>query len=357
MNLFREDLIQKPAIKVAVPIKKHMMCLNEGIINPFDVLKDEIFDELKNVELNRYVSIVSKELIQELTNYVGYGVKESQILFGNGVDDLLYFIFTAVRDYKSSYALSLSPSYFDYKTYSGSVGLDMQFLNFNQDLNFSVEEYLNKLNHPDCKLGIICNPNNPTGHLIQDKKIIHILNNTKKPVLIDETYYEFSGKTFVDIINEFPNLIVTRSFSKSFSAAGLRFGYLISSEENISFLNKVIPVFNCSILTQTIALKLLKNKEIFMKNIKDILLERDSVLNVMKAYNSLTVYHSHTNFLTFSLGTKTSVFYEYLLDNDISVRPVWNHPLLANCLRLTISDKESNEKFIKALHSFIELNK
>ena len=358
MNIFRKDLTNKPEIKIAVPIKKHMMCLNESSLNPLEILSDKISKKLKSVELNRYISNITQELTTNLTHYIGHNINKNQVLFGNGVDELLYFIFTAVREYKTSFAVSLSPSYFDYKTYSGSVDLEMQFLNFNQDFNFSVEDYIEKLQHPDCKLGIICNPNNPTGHLIPDKKIIHIIQSTKKPIIIDETYFEFAGTTFIDKIKEYPNIIILRSFSKSFSAAGLRFGYLISSEQNIQTLNKVIPVFHCSILTQVIASTILENKEIFIENVKQTIEQKEYVFNQMKKIGSKTdllVYPSFTNFLIFSLGKRSVEFYEFLQSKDISIRPVWNHPLLLNHLRVTISDKQSNEAFLNTLKEFLNI--
>ena len=354
VNIFRKDLDNKPEIRVAVPVKKYMMSLNESSLNPIEALSSKLAETFSNVQLNRYVSSVTPDLKRSLAEYVGHGINESQILFGNGVDDMLYFIFTAVRNYNSSYALSLAPSYFDYKTYSGSIGLDMEFLDFNQDFNFSVDDYLEKLNYPGCELGIICNPNNPTGHLIPDKKIVHILKNTMKPILIDETYFEFSGKTFVDMVKEFPNIIITRSFSKSFSAAGLRFGYIISSEENIKFLNKVIPVFNCSILTQALALTILENREVFVDNNKKIIASKEEMFNTMKEYKEMTIYPSHTNFLTFSLGENSEEFNQFLLERDISVRPVGAHALLANHLRVTVADEESNQAFLDALSTYLK---
>jgi len=353
LNIFRNDLNTKPDIKVAVPVKKYMMSLNESNLNPINSLSDKLNETFRNVQLNRYVSDVTVQLKRELADYVGHGVKESQILFGNGVDDMLYFLFTAVRTFKTSYALSLAPSYFDYKTYSGSVGLEIEFLDFNQDFNFSVDDYLERLNSQNCELGIICNPNNPTGHLIPDKKIINILQKTTKPILIDETYFEFSGKTFVDMIKEFPNIIISRSFSKSFSAAGLRFGYIVSSEENCIFLNRVMPVFNCGILTQSIALTILQNRSLFFENNNKIISNKEEMYNEMKKYNEVTVYQSFTNFLTFSLGEMSSDFYNYLLENDISVRPVGAHPLLKNHLRVTVCDDESNKAFLSALSAFL----
>jgi len=282
MNIFREDLSEKPEIKVSVPIKKYMMCLNESELNPMQTLAEELQLAISKTPLNRYIHTVTAELKAELATYIGHGVCNNQILFGNGVDEMLYFLFTSVRESAQSYALSIAPSYFDYQTYSGSVGLNMRFLNLSPDFNFSVTEYLEMLNHPDCKLGIICNPNNPTGNLFPDKKIVNILQNTEKPVIIDETYFEFSEQTFADMIGEFPHIIITRSFSKSFSAAGLRFGYIVSSPQNNTYLNKVIPVFNCSILTQTIALTLLRHRNVFVENNKRIIEQKNDMLKKMQ---------------------------------------------------------------------------
>ena len=116
MNIFRGDLNTKPEIKVAVSVRKHMMSLNESNMNPIESLSEKLLEAFSQVQLNRYVSDVTVRLRKGLSDYVGHGIKESQILFGNGVDEMLYFLFTAVRSIKSSYALSLAPSYFDYKT-------------------------------------------------------------------------------------------------------------------------------------------------------------------------------------------------------------------------------------------------
>ncbi len=354
MYKFRKDLQQKPEMKVEVQRRKHMMCLNESPLNPFEVLGDKFLEKFKSGEgINRYLSDVTGELKQALADYVGFGIKPDQILFGNGADEMLYFLFTAVREDNNSFAISLSPSYFDYKTYSGSVGLKIQQLSFNEEFNFSIEDYIQYTRDPHCKLAIICNPNNPTGHLIPDKKIIHILQNTDIPVIVDETYFEYSGKTFTDLISEYPNLIIVRSFSKSFSSAGLRFGYIISSAENCVEINKVIPVFHSNLMTQTFALTMLQNKEIFQNHNQKTIERRNALYSEMLQIPNLIVKNTYTNFLIFSAGEKTKDLYEYLLNHDISVRPIWAHPVLANYLRVSISSAEDNQAFLEALKVFM----
>jgi len=353
MYLFRKDLEDKKAVNVNVPHKQHMMCLNESTLNPMDAIGGKVWDTLKTVPLNRYFNDVTGELKQALATYVGHGIKPEQILFGNGADEILYYIFTSVRESAESFAVSLAPSYFDYKSYCDAVGLGVHFLDLNEDFNFSVDEYLRMTEDPNCKLAILCNPNNPTGNLIPDKKIIHILDNCNKLVLLDETYFEFSGSSFMDLLKEYPNLIIVRSFSKAFSGAGLRFGYLVTSEENAIELNKVMTAFHSSLMIQAFALTMLQNKELFLHHTLNVVMLRDWLHQQMKLIPKLTVYPSHTNFLIFTIGDKTPALFEFLTEREIAVRPVWNHPLLKNHLRVSIGTPEQNQLFLQTVKEFL----
>ncbi len=354
MYLFRKDLKNRPEMVLNVPHSERMMCLNESSLDPFQVIEKDFVNKLKNeVHLNRYFNDVTANLKQKLSEYVGFGIKPEQLLFGNGADEMLYYLFTAVREDPYSFALAHAPSYFDYKTYCGSVGLQIRFQNLNEDFNFSVEDYIQIARDPNCKLAILCNPNNPTGHQIPDKKIIHILENVSIPVIIDETYFEFSNLTFANVLNDYPHLIIVRSFSKSFSSAGVRFGYIISSEENCREINKVMPFFHSSLMIQAFVLSLLEHKETFLNHNKQVILLKDDLYQKMNQIPSVKVIPTKTNFLLFSIGEKTPELFECLKDNGIAIRAVWAHPILKDYLRVTVSSSEDNEYFLDILKNFI----
>lgn len=353
MYRFRKDLQAKKPVFVNVPHKKVMMCLNESTLNPFEVIQNDVINNLKNVPLNRYFNDVTANLKRSLANYIGHDVKPEQILFGNGADEMLYYIFTSVRDNEESYALSLAPSYFDYKSYSDAVGLGFKSLTLDKNFNFSVDEYLDELNKPNCKLGILCNPNNPTGNLIPDKKIIHILENTDKLVLIDETYFEFSGITFADVLKDYPNLIIVRTFSKAFSVAGLRFGYCFTSEENAIELSKVMTAFHSSLMIQTFAYTILQNKEIFLEHDRKVIQLRNDLYHWLTQKKLVTTYPSATNFLIFTIGEKTADLFNYLSDNEVALRAVWGHPLLKDHIRISIGTKDEVEIFKELFERFL----
>jgi len=353
-TLFRTDLIDKEPSLVSVPIRKRMMCLNESCLDPYQAIKEQFQARLADIRLNRYLSPVTQELHHKLAAYVGCGTAAENLLWGNGADDMLYHIFLSVREHDQAFALSLTPSYFDYKTFCEAVGLKIRFLELNEDFSFSTEEYLKLASHPDCRLAILCNPNNPTGNLFPKEQLRQIVEALPdKLVLIDETYYEFSDTTFAGDLASYPNLILTRSFSKAFSGAGLRFGYAISSPDNIYSLKKVFTTFHTSILNQVFALTILENVPLFCGQVLEVMRLRDDMYEQMSRVDGLKVYPSHTNFLTFTVGERTPRLFEYLKERDIAVRDVGAQRRLKNCLRATLSCPDDNEAFFFALKDFL----
>ena len=355
MPYFRSDLQDKKPSKISVPVRKRMMCLNESCLNPYQAIMQAFLTKMDKIELNRYLSSVTDELHSALTSYIGNRLNKENVLWGNGADDILYHIFLAVRETENSYAVSLAPSYFDYQTFSAMVGLKMLFCDLNEDFSFSPEKYLEFAGHPNCRLAILCNPNNPTGNLFSEEQQLQIITALPdKLILVDETYFEFSGKTLADKLLQYPNLMLVRSFSKAFSSAGLRFGYAISSAENIYELSKVLTTFHTSILNQAFALCLLENQDIFKAQVQQTIQLREELFSTLQKIEEIKVYPSATNFLTFSLYERTPEFFNYLLVNDFAVRDVGSHPRLQNCLRVTVSCREDVDAFVSALKQFLE---
>ncbi|MGM0598106.1 MAG: pyridoxal phosphate-dependent aminotransferase, partial [Myxococcota bacterium] len=273
---FRKDLKNiDHTVSIDVPHCKNMLCLNESPYDPYQIVQDDFQKIMKKVRLNRYFSEITGELQEELINYVGSGVGLKNIIFGNGADEMLYYLFTSLRNSPEDYILSLSPSYFDYKSYSRATGMNVKFLDLNPDFGFDLQKYITLTRSRHCRLAILCNPNNPTGNLLDREKILEVINRVEVPVLIDETYYEFSKVTLLEEAMKRDDLLIIRSFSKAFSAAGLRFGYILGNEKLISEIAKVKTAFNSSILVQAFALAILKNKGSFLEIVEEICKSRD----------------------------------------------------------------------------------
>ena len=353
MYRFRKDLLKRKPAVIDVPLKKHMMCLNESSLDPYQTIKETFHKKLENVHLNRYFQDITSELEEKLTDYIGYGLSEDNILYGNGADEMLYYLFTALRGNEGDYVYSLAPSYFDYKTYSTAIGMTVKFQHLNENFDFDDDEYIREINKPKCRLAVLCNPNNPTGNLLNKQKIIKIIESTEKPVLIDETYFEFSGVTFADKLNEYNNLILIRSFSKAFSSAGLRFGYMLSNSDYIREIGKVMTFFHMSNLTKTFVCSILEHKDEFLSHNKYVIAERIRLYDAMSVIDGVKCHETNTNFVPFTIGEKSSHLFEYLSDNDIAVRSIGAHPLLENYLRVTIASPEQNKYFLDTLRAFM----
>ena len=353
MHLFRTDLLQAgPPSDISVPHKENMMCLNESVLDPYQAIDEAFHQTMQEVRLNRYFSPVTSELKRLLVDYVGHGVTKNNLLWGNGADDMLFACFLAVRENSAAFAVSLAPSYFDYSTYSRAAGLGIKFIDYLPDFGFDEKEYLKILNSPDCRLGILCNPNNPTGHLLSAEKVLYILENTAKPVLVDETYFEFSGKTFVDRVADFSHLIIVRSFSKSFSAAGLRFGYIVSQPQNIEEIRKTQTIFNTSIMVQAFVMTMLLNKDVFLRHTSSVVVLKHQLYEDMLQIEQIKTLPSATNFLTFSAGEQSPALFEHLKQHEIAIRDVGAHPLLAKHLRVSTGSAEQNRLFVDTVRHF-----
>ncbi|HOH47431.1 MAG TPA: histidinol-phosphate transaminase [Candidatus Cloacimonadota bacterium] len=353
---FRTDLTNKKPAIITVPQRRRMMCLNESCLDPYQAIKEQFLKRMEQTHLNRYLSPQTAELRAKLAEYAGCGIGGDNLIWGNGADDVLYHIFLSVRENEKSFAVSLAPSYFDYKTFCDAVDLKIKFLDLNKDFSFDSQKYLELASHPDCKLAILCNPNNPTGNLYTKEQLRGIVDSLPdKLVLIDETYYEFSDTSFLGELEQHPNIILTRSFSKAFSGAGLRFGYALSSAENIHELSKVFQTFHTSILSQAFALTILDNVPIFCQQVLKTIEMRKEMYEKLSRIPGLTVHPSHTNFLTFTIGERSAELFEFLKEREIALREVGAHPRLKNCLRATLSCEEDNDAMYQAILEFLKL--
>jgi histidinol-phosphate aminotransferase len=348
----REDLLNlKPNI-VNVPQRKIMLCLNESPFDPMDSLRDSVQKNLSRIQINRYYSPLTDELYEALADYCK--VNKDQLALGNGADELLYYAFTASNTKAESELVHPSPSYFDYTTYSKAVGMTPCPIDFEDGFSLDPLKFLKALSSPKAKLAIICNPNNPTGNLLDPSLIEYIISNTDKPIIIDEAYYEFSGVTFIDKLNKYKNLLVLRSFSKGFFGAGLRFGYAAGNKDVIYELRKVMTAFNLSRYTEAIALSFLENFDWFFERINHLKHQRDFVFSELKKFENITPLPSSANFITFrSEGCKDDLF-NHLKDSEIAIRDVSGHRLLTDCLRVTTGLTEENSAFLSAVSDYFK---
>ena len=197
---------------------------------------------------------------------------------------------------------------------------------------------------------VLCSPNNPTGNLVNQNSLEQLLKNFDVPIVVDEAYFEFTDSTVSDLVTSYDNLIVVRTFSKAFGLAGLRVGYLISSNNTISLLNKVRPPNSVGELSVNLSRIALKNINWIENNVKEILSEKQSFIDRVSEINNVEIIPSTSNFMLLKFSNDNgSNIYEKLLHKGIVVRDVSGTKGLEDYIRINIGLPDENNKLIQAI--------
>ena len=219
--------------------------------------------------VNRYPDPQQHQLKSILSEIKGVSIEN--MLLGNGSDEVLDLIFRAFCEPKIDNVITLPPTYGMYEVLANLNDIEIKTVQLTGDFQPKVETILNASNATS-KLLFLCSPNNPTGNSFKATDVETLLNNFKGIVVIDEAYIDFSEeKSWIERLEEFPNLIVTQTLSKAYGMAGIRLGICYASVEIITVLNTIKAPYNVNELTQQKAIKqlsimdLAKNQICFLK--------------------------------------------------------------------------------------------
>ncbi len=290
-----------------------------------------------------------------------HGVAPSCVTLGNGSNDILVlltetFLVPGREAVHSQYAFAAFPIAVQCTGASARVAPACE-----PDVDFSMGHDLQAMReciHEHTALVYIANPNNPTGTWLSGSELRAFLKDTPGHVvvIVDEAYWDYVKESdYPDTtqwVNEFPNLVVTRTFSKAFGLAGLRIGYSVSSPEIADALNRVRQPFNTSIPAQAAALAALSDT-LHME--KSVAVNNTGLTALSAALDDLGISYvpSVCNFVLADMGRPSGSIFEALLRAGIIVRPVDNYGL-PNHLRISIGLPEENARLIRSLGEVLE---
>lgn len=296
-------------------------------------------------ELNRYPDPYQKELKQIFAKMREVSV--NQVFVGNGSDEVIDVLFRAFCEPGQDKALTFSPTYGMYQVSADINNVELLQVPLTDSFEIDVDEFKQRIDER-VKLVFICSPNNPTGNAVSNEVIRAILDSFNGIVVVDEAYADFNnGQSAVQLINEFPNLIVSQTMSKAWGLAAARVGFAITSEDVINYMNKIKPPYNVSALNQKAAIEALQDKDGFNQRLKTILEEKGKLKSALKNLTKVSkIYPSDTNFLLveFEDANKT---YNELVDRKVIVRN--RNAYVKNCIRITVGSQEENEILMNAL--------
>jgi histidinol-phosphate aminotransferase len=203
------------------------------------------------------------------------------------------------------------------------------------------------------KLIYLVNPNNPTGVLLNKKQISTVCTIASHCiVVVDEAYYEFAGQSIIDLIDDHPNLIVTRTFSKAWALAGLRVGYLSTNKGLIEQLKKVINPKSVSVLAQVAAAAALSDRQYMESYVNEVKASKMILIDFLRQYN-LNVHDSTANYIMVQ-HPKLQTLLEEMEKENIFVRDRSTFKNLPGFFRITIGDHEQTSELTKRLKRIFE---
>lgn len=323
---------------------------NENPLGPSPKALTAVERELH--ELARYPDGSGFELKQALSERLD--VTTSQIVLGNGSNDVLDMAARAFLSPQTSAVFSEHAfAVYAISTLAvGAEGITAPAREYGHDLQALLDAV-----RADTRMIFIANPNNPTGTFLSNENILAFLQQVPEHVLVvlDEAYGEYLPEALksdaVSWLARFPNLIVTRTFSKAYGLAGLRVGYALASAEVADMLNRVRQPFNVSHLALAAATAALGDAEFIARSYALNQLGMRQITQGL-ALLKLTYIPSYGNFLAVRIGNATAM-YRRLLEQGVIVRPVSNYAM-PEFLRVSIGLASENHQFLQALENALK---
>ncbi|HIC8754878.1 histidinol-phosphate transaminase [Elizabethkingia anophelis] len=297
--------------------------------------------------LNRYPDPYQKEVKEKLSALKSIPV--SQIFLGNGSDEVIDLVFRIFCTPGRDKALVFTPTYGMYEVSANINDTELLQLPLNSDFQIDKESIIPFLTDENLKLIFICSPNNPTGNSIEN--VDFILENFNGIVFVDEAYIDFSTqKSWTEKLSQYPNLVISQTFSKARGLAAVRVGIAYSSPEIIALFNKTKPPYNVSQLNQEAALIALLDAKKYQSEIKTILAEKERLEKEFLQLSLIKkIYPSDANFILVEVNDADGI-YNNLVQQKIITRN--RNSVIADCIRITIGTTEENNQLIAALKAY-----
>lgn len=324
--------------------------------NPSDVngeIRRQIDEAVRSVPLNRYPDPLANELREVIAE--ANGLDRDWVLVGNGGDELLFDTALAWGGPGRTY-LDLPPTFSVYAANARLTNTSILSIPRSSAPEFAVDRdrVLDALASPssDIAYTIVASPNNPTGCMADPSLVIDMLEASDTLVMADEAYFEFSRSSVRPYLEQNENLVILRTFSKAFSLAGVRLGYILAHPSVIREYMKVRQPYSVDAVSQAIGRVVFENRSAFVPAIDAIISERGRMMEALRSIPTVHPMPSDSNWILFSVDDASDAW-SYLYDHGVLVRDFSSAPLLEGMLRVTIGTADQNDAFLRHLRDFV----
>ncbi|TFG31401.1 histidinol-phosphate transaminase [Candidatus Thorarchaeota archaeon] len=299
-----------------------------------------------------YVSWESSKLLERLSDYLG--VDKGKIILGSGADGLIELVTKSIMT-QNDCALIIKPTFSMYRSLLCMNRRNFTEVSLGDNFSLDIGQIIAATKGTD-EVVFLCSPCNPTGNQFKRRDIITLLQLTEGLVVLDEAYAEFASETLVDLVEEYNNLFVLRTFSKAFGLAGLRLGYAVTNEELARTLRKqVFLPYPISSLTLSIASELLKRIEYVKNSIILVKETRKKLSKELDAIPGVKVYPSEANFILLEISQSSKDVADKLLKLGIKVRIIDWIEDNANYIRVTIPPVTDYARVVESMKEVLRI--
>lgn len=294
-----------------------------------NVLKQDIQLDLEEQLIAKYPDPTCQKLVQKLSEQLR--VSENELLMSNGANEAIYML---ASHFAGRQVAILVPTYPEY---------EKAFRAYHCQIHY-VEQASELCRYP---IGVICNPNNPTGQAIDLRELVQQAEVTGTTCIVDESYVDFMTEAYQPVEHNH-QVYILRSFTKIYSMAGLRGGYVISASENIETLRQKQPTWSVNSVLQAYALQLLEDNQFIRRTQMFYKREKQSFVKALRELG-FQVLDSHVNFFLMAVDNDDEMI-KNLLKKGLVVRHTKNHVGLdGRYLRVAVRTEAENQRFIEAL--------
>jgi len=342
-----EDLIPYDAKDVRAEV---VLANNENPANlPTEILA-KLSKLLPDFKFNRYPDPTAGELRRLIAG--ANGLEPENVLVGNGGDELIFDLLLAWGG-PGRRILDMPPTFTMYAIDAASTSTEVASIARRDDFSVDTEAVLARVREGDIDIVIVANPNNPTGGLTDESFLIELLNASDAIVMVDEAYFEFSRHTMRPHMLRHPNLVILRTFSKAFSLAGLRVGYLLGHADVVRELMKVRQPYSVDAFSQWVAATVFRERMVFEQQISELIRGRDRLAHGLSLIHGIEVFPSEANFVLFRVEHASALWRDLLHGHSVLVRDFSRSPGLEDCLRVTVGTPEEVERFLEGVDEIL----
>jgi histidinol-phosphate aminotransferase len=323
----------------------------DAMENPYPLPPDmvaEIGRIAAQAPLNRYPDPEARTLKRRLRESMRLP-GDMEVLLGNGSDELIQVLACATAR-PGAVLLGLEPSFVMFRMIATLAGLRYVGVPLAADFSLDLPGLLAAIRRERPALTFIAYPNNPTGNLFEAQALEQVIEAAPGLVVIDEAYHAFAQRSFLPRLAAHPNLLVMRTLSK-LGLAGLRLGLLVGRAEWLGELDKVRLPYNVNVLSQQVAEYVLGRADVLDAQAEAIRAERARLFEQLARMGGVQAFPTQANFVLFRVPGAAALF-DSLKARKILVKKLdGSHPMLADCLRVSVGTPEQNDRFLDALQA------